>query len=85
MEILFYVFESARQQRNRKHYLTLSGLNLHCHLHPLQAANCCRNSRLAVDEDDLKWVKKHVLVNQFHGNIHFKTLGCRKTILFSGM
>ena len=37
--------------------LTLSSLNL-----PLstcqQAANCCRNSRLAVDEDDLKWVKK---------------------------
>ena len=26
-------------------------------LHPLQAANCCRNSRLAVDEDDLKWLK----------------------------
>ena len=29
----------------------------HCHLHPLQAANCCRNSRLVVDEDDLKWLK----------------------------
>ena len=28
-----------------------------CHLHPLQAANCCRNSRLVVDIDDLKWVK----------------------------
>ena len=27
------------------------------HLHPLQAANCCRNSRLIVDEDDIKWVK----------------------------
>ena len=37
-------------------HLTLSSLTLHCHLHPLQAANCCRNSRLAVDEDDLKWV-----------------------------
>ena len=23
----------------------------HCHLHPLQAANCCRNYRLVVDED----------------------------------
>ena len=23
---------------------TLSSLTLHCHLHPLQAANCCRNS-----------------------------------------
>ena len=22
------------------------------HLHPLQAANCCRNSRLVEDEDD---------------------------------
>ena len=29
----------------------------HCHLHPLQAANCCRNSRLVVDEDDLMWFK----------------------------
>ena len=25
-------------------------------LHPLQAANWCRNSRLAVEEGDLKWV-----------------------------
>ena len=32
--------------------LTLSSLNLHCHLHPLQAANC------VADEDDLMWVKK---------------------------
>ena len=30
--------------------LALSSLNLH--LHPLQAANCCRNSLLVVDEDD---------------------------------
>ena len=29
----------------------------HCHLYPLQAANCCRNSRLVVNKDDLKWVK----------------------------
>ena len=36
--------------------LTLSSLTLHCHPHPLQAANCCRNSRLVVDEDDLKCV-----------------------------
>ena len=28
----------------------------HCQLHPLQAANCYRNSRLAVDEDDLTWM-----------------------------
>ena len=38
--------------------LTLSSLTLHCHLHPLQAANCCRNSRLVVDENDLMLVKK---------------------------
>ena len=29
----------------------------HCHRHPLQAVNCCRNSRLVVDEDDLMWFK----------------------------
>ena len=28
----------------------------HCHLYPLQSTNCCRNSRLVVYEDDLKWV-----------------------------
>ena len=33
--------------------LTLSTLIYHGHLHPLQAANCCRNSRLVVEEDDL--------------------------------
>ena len=27
-----------------------------CHIHPLQAANSCRNSRLVVDEDGLKWL-----------------------------
>ena len=32
-------------------HLTLSSLSL------LQAANCCRNSRLVVDEDDLMWFK----------------------------
>ena len=37
--------------------LTLSSLNFPLSSHPLQAANCCRNSRLVVDEDDLKWVK----------------------------
>ena len=34
-----------------------SGEVKHCHLRPPQAANCCRNSRLVVDEDYLKWVK----------------------------
>ena len=28
----------------------------HCHLHSLQAANCRGNSRLAVHENDKKWV-----------------------------
>ena len=39
--------------------LTLSGLNLpfKIHYNPLQSANCCRNSRLVVDKDDLKWIK----------------------------
>ena len=36
---------------------TLSIMNLPCHHHPLQAANCCRNSRLVVNEDDLMWFK----------------------------
>ena len=39
-------------------FLNLSSLILHCHFHPLQAANCCRNSRPVVDEDDLIGVKK---------------------------
>ena len=51
-------------------------------VHPLQAANCCRNSRLVVDEDDLMWFKItencHVLVNQFNGNFRSKTPSCRK-------
>ena len=54
----------------------------HCYLHPPQAANCCRNSRLVVDEDDLTgWKIKencHVLVNQFRGNFCSKTLSCRQ-------
>ena len=54
----------------------------HCHLHLLQATNCCRNSRLLVDEDDLMWFKNernwNVLANQYHGNFRSKTLGCRK-------
>ena len=62
--------------------LTLSSLTSPLSSHPLQAANCCRNSRLVVDEDDLMWVQKikkcHVLRNQFHGYFHSKTLCCRK-------
>ena len=31
----------------------------HGHLHPLQAANCCRNSRLVVDEDEAQKLKNY--------------------------
>ena len=63
--------------------LTLSSLILHCHLHPLQAANCCRNSRLVVDEDDLMWVKNLrklpcIVKTDFAGNFHSKPFGNRK-------
>ena len=48
------------------YWLTLSSLIYDCHLHPLQAANCCRNSGLVVDENDMKWVgsekKKSVII-----------------------
>ena len=43
--------------QNDSDVLTLSSLGSLCHLHPLQAAKCCRNSRLVVDEDDLNRVK----------------------------
>ena len=46
---------------NRPVYLELYSPNsfkpefiINCHLYPLQQANCCPNSRLVVDEDDLK-------------------------------
>ena len=46
---------------NRRHLfnvgLIISSLTLHCHLHPLQAANSYRNYLLVVDEDNLKWVR----------------------------
>ena len=52
------------------------------HLHPPQAANCCRHFRLVVNEDDLCGLKieenYHVLVNHFDGNFRIKTLGLRK-------
>ena len=49
-------------------------LSSYLHLHPLQAANCCRNSRLVVDEDDLMWAK----IDQFHGSFRSKTISYRK-------
>ena len=39
------------------HYQPFQACIYYSHLHPLQAANSCRNSRLVVDEDDVKWVK----------------------------
>ena len=40
----------------------------HCHLHPLQAAKCCRNSRLVVDEDDLNNI---VIIKTVLGKLSF--------------
>ena len=64
-----------------------AALIYHCHLHPLQAANCCRNSRLVVDEDDLMWFKieenYYVFVKQFYRNLPSKTLCCEKYV-FNG-
>ena len=61
---------------------TLLGLILQLSSHPLQAANCCRNSRLAVDEDDLKWVENEkkisLLLKQFPEYNRFKTTRCGK-------
>ena len=42
----------------------------HCHLHPLQAANCSRNSRLVVDEDDLMWVANEQTIVLLFKKIH---------------
>ena len=59
----------------------------HCNLHSLQAANCCRNSRLVVDEDDLMWFKieEIVFVEQFQRSLPSKTLSCEKSSMFSMM
>ena len=86
--IMLWVASRTEPQRNICQ-LALSSLNLPLlsssttSLHPtLQAANCCRNSRLVVDEDDLMWFKIkencHVLVNQFHGIFRSKTPSCRE-------
>ena len=79
-QILFH-FMSARNWKILIVTLLLT-LNLPLSSHPRQAANCYRNFRLVVDEDDLKWVKIrencHVLVNQFQGNFIHKNLSCRK-------
>ena len=67
--------------------LTLSSLN--CHLHPLQAGNCYRNSRLVVDENDLQLVTNEKIYCYFY-NISkkifvLKPLDFRKLSYFSEM
>ena len=58
---------------------TLSSLNLPCHLHSPQAANCCRTSRLVVNEADLNWVTlvKNILLllKQLYEKCRSKTVG----------
>ena len=54
------------------------------YLHSLQAPNFCRNSRLVVDEDDMKWVVNETnmprssLLKQFHKKIRSKPQGFSK-------
>ena len=78
-----YIIQSKLQP------LTLSSLNLLLSFHPLQAANCCRNSRLSVDENDLQWVTNEkkilLLLRQFHANCRSETTSCRKLSNFSEM
>ena len=50
----------------------------HCHLPPLQAANCCRNSRLVVEEDDLIGGEKKMPCIRKPVSWNSKTLSCRK-------
>ena len=50
-----------------------------CNSFRLQAANCCRNSRVVVNEDDLMWCRNcHLLINQFYGHFRSEALSCRK-------
>ena len=44
----------------------------HCHFHPLQAANCCRNSRLVVNENDLKRVANEKNISFIYYNSYTK-------------
>ena len=68
---------SPQTAKGDHNVLTLSNLNLPLYPHPLQAANCCRNSRLVVDEDELKWVtnEKNILLflKKYHINLRSKT------------
>ena len=57
----------------------------HCHLHPLQAANCFRNSRLVVEQDDWMWFKNSRKIANFMNIFVLKPLVIGKFGLFSGM
>ena len=63
--------------------LTLWSLNNHYHLHSQQAANCCRNSRLVVNEDDLMWIKNvrklPCISKPASKKFSFLNLGCWKS------
>ena len=52
----------------------------HCNLYPLQGADCCRDTRLVLDEDDLKWVasEKKKILKQLHANFRSKSYRCWK-------
>ena len=62
----------------------------HCHLYPPQAANGYRNSRLVVDEDDLKYVKKVKKIAMYWLKSFMKIFLLKPSVLgklglFSGM
>ena len=60
-------------------FLTLSSLNIPYSIYQLQAANCCRNYRLVVKENDLMWmaIEKNILLlkKKFHVNISSRNPG----------
>ena len=76
LNILKYII-MVRHVTYRPTCLTLSSLNLpvyRSHLHPLQTANYCRNSRL-VKMSDLKWVTNALLLKQLDDdNFSFRFL-----------
>ena len=64
------------------YFLPVQARIYHCHFHPLQAANCCRNSRLVVNEDDLKRVANEKIYGYYCNSstkiVILKPLGFRK-------
>ena len=76
--VFLCVFSLLIYKKERRWYITLSYWNFHL----LQAANCCRNSCIIVDEDDLKWVengkKLSLLLKQLRENCRSISPMCRK-------